>query len=294
MPRILRVHLLSLGLRRRVHFLCADVLGLHDLLQGEDGGDSGTAGTLSSDGAADSPAAVRVSLEVGDESGNDPDGADDDDPLAARAPERAIPDTGASGEPDDAIHDGADADAPEGAIHDAGAPGRAIRDAAGPDALVADAAQRAKDAAAASDATGVTRPAEGAGRGAVPCTRTVWVRASRIVCRTARTTRRRRGRPAPRSPSIPRSARSSRAPAADHGFPRQGPTKPLAARAPPFATAGRSWASTWDSFNPRSPPHASRARRLAPSGTECAARSYFRLFERRTHGRDVAPIRSCQ
>jgi hypothetical protein len=131
---------------------CADVLGLHDLVQGEDGGNSRTAGASSSEGAGDSPT-PPISVEVGGESRDEADGARDDDALLARAPAGATPDTGPSSERDDANHDDSDGGGAEGAIHDAGdASGRAVRDASGPEALEAGVAQRAGDAAAASDA----------------------------------------------------------------------------------------------------------------------------------------------
>jgi hypothetical protein len=78
------------------------------------------------------------------------------------------------------------------------------------------------------------------------------------------------GRPAPRSPAIARAARYNRAPEAPskHRAVRPRTTRPPAAHAPRFATAGRSRAPAWRSCSPRVFTYAGRAGRVALSGIE--------------------------
>jgi hypothetical protein len=103
---------------------CADALGLHDLLQGGDGGNGEAAESTSwIEGGGDS-AAVSVPLGASYESIDDAGRAEDADVPAASAL-------------DAAPNDAAGSDALDGAIHDA----------AGSDTPVVDAAQRISDAA---------------------------------------------------------------------------------------------------------------------------------------------------
>jgi hypothetical protein len=102
---------------------CADALGLHDLLQGGDGGNREAAESTSwIEGGGDS-AAVSVPLEGSDESIDE----------AGRAEDAAVP---AASALDAAPNDAAGSDALDGAIH-----------AAGSGTAVVDAAQRIGDAA---------------------------------------------------------------------------------------------------------------------------------------------------
>jgi hypothetical protein len=118
---------------------CADALGLQDLLQGGDGGNSEAESTSLIGGGEDSSNAVSVPLDGGDESSDEDDGAED----------RAVPTASAL---DGALHDAAVSDALDGGSHDA----------AHPDALAADAAQQVRDAST-SDAQGGDAGCSGCG-----------------------------------------------------------------------------------------------------------------------------------
>ena len=103
---------------------CADALGLHDLLQGGDGGNREAAESTSwIEGGRDSTTVI-VPLEGSDESIDD----------ASRVEDAAAPEAGAL---DTARNDAASSDALNGEIHDA----------AGSGTPVVDAAQRISDAA---------------------------------------------------------------------------------------------------------------------------------------------------